>query len=781
MTYRVVGKPIPRIDSAEQATGDSRFGEDWQPKRCLTAHLLLSPHPHARIRHLDLSHARKVPGILAIVSAVDVPGGRYGRLIRDENLFASSRVRYAGERIAAVAAENSDAAREAISLIRVEYEPLPVLLTPDEAMAEGAVLLHEDLENYPAFPGSIRYDNVAARIRVHSGDVKQGFSQADHIIEDTYHTPRVHQGYLEPRAVVAEPAENGITVVRTPTQAAFIVRALTSEILEIPLNAVRVISTHVGGAFGGKSQHMIEAVAVLLSRKTGRPVQLTLTREEDTLTGTPRHAYSMYFRSGAKSNGHLIARQVRLVSNNGAYCLTGPAVLGKSSYTCPGPYRIKHTEVESLLVYTNLPPSGSYRGLGVPQVAFACERHMDRIAHELNIDPLDLRLMNAMEEGDTDPAGTRMKSVSLRETLEQASEAIGWQERGNQDKATGKTPGSEKFRRGYGIACARYPTGGGASGAVVKVNEDGSIAVLAGCSDLGTGAATLIAQVAAEVLGSDTDAVHVRIADTETTPFDAISAGSRTTFNMCHAVRRAAEDARDQLLVQAAGMLETSPEDLEISEGFIAVRGAPRHMVSLAETANAALWSGEGPPTGRGAYRGINPPHEPTNVEGHPEPSRPGPEFSTQMAEVEVNLETGEVQVVKIVSAQDVGFAMNPLTLSGQIEGGIAQGLGFALSEELPHEGGHLLNSSYENMHIPTSLDSVEVVNLIVECADSEGPYGAKGAGEVPLIPTAPAIANAIADAICDPASQNLNCLPLTPESVLKAIQSSAVFAKNRE
>jgi carbon-monoxide dehydrogenase large subunit len=777
MTYRIVGKPVPRLDSAEQVAGDARFGEDWCPEGCLAARLLLSPHPHARIRRLDLDRARKVPGVLAVVSAEDVPEGRYGRMIRDETLFASGRVRFAGERIAAVAALDDDAAREAISRIRVEYEPLPAVLTPEEAMTEGAILLHEDLESYPAFPASIRYGNVAARIRVHSGDVELGFSQADHIIEDSYHTPRVHQGYLEPRAVVAGPSENGITVVRTPTQAAFIVRSLTAEILQIPLNAVRVVCTHVGGAFGGKSQHLIETVAVLLSRETGRSVRLTLTREEDTLTGNPRHAYTMYFRSGVNRDGRLIARQVRLVSNNGAYCLSGPAVLGKSSYTCAGPYQIEHTEIESLLVYTNLPPSGSYRGLGVPQVAFACERHMDRIAHELNIDPLELRLMNAMREGDADPAGTRIQSVSLRETLERASEAIGW--RRDEAAADQHGPGPENIRRGYGIACARYPTGGGASGAVVKVNEDGGIAVLAGCSDLGNGAATLIAQVAAEVLGTEIGAVHVRIADTETTPFDAISAGSRTTFNMCHAVRRAAEDARNQILAQAADMLETSPEDLEIAGGKITVRGAPERSVGLAEAANAAVWSGDGPPTGRGAYRGVNPPHDPANVEGHPEPSRPGPEFATQAAEVEVNMETGEVRVIRIVSAQDVGFAMNPLTLSGQIEGGISQGLGFALAEELPHEGGHLLNAGFENMHVPTSLDSVDVVNLIVECPDTEGPYGAKGAGEVPLVPTAPAVANAIGDAIQDPGNPNLNRLPLTPESVIKAIQSSTTPTRN--
>lgn len=767
MAHRVIGKPIPRLDSGEKVSGEAAFGDDRRPPGCLTARLFLSPHPHARIRRLDLSTARRVPGVRAVVSAEDVPRVRYGRLVRDETLFADGRVRYVGERVAAVAAEDEEAAQEAISRIRVEYEPLPAVFTPEEAMGEGAVLLHEELASYGAFPGSVRYGNVAARIRVHSGDMDAGFRQAGYVFEDAYETPRVHQGYLEPRAALAEPTEGGVTIVWTPTQAAFVVRALTAEILGLPMNALRVVSTHVGGAFGGKSQHLIEAVSILLSRRTGRSVRLALTREEDTLTGNPRHPYSMRFRTGVARDGRLLARQVRIVSNNGAYCLSGPAVLGKSACTCTGPYRIPHVEVESLLVYTNLPPSGSYRGLGVPQVAFACERHMDHIAYELGMDPLDLRLMNAFREGDPDPAGTRLQSVSLRETLERASAAAGWRGRPRRQSPNGA------LRRGWGLACVRYPTGGGSSGAVVKVNEDGGVTVLAGCADLGTGAATLAAQVAAEVLGVGTGAVLVRIADTETTPFDAIAGGSRTTFNMCHAVRRAAEDARAQLFAQAARMLETSPEDLEILEGRIAVRGAPSRSLRLAQAASAAVSAGEGPPTGRGAYRGLNPPHEAANVEGHPEPSRPGPEFSTQVAEVEVDMETGETRVVRVVSAQDVGFAMNPLTLSGQIEGGIAQGLGWAVAEELPHSGGRLLDAGYENMHVPTSLDSTEVVNLILECADVEGPFGAKGAGEIPLIPAAPAVANAIADAIGDPKNPHLNRLPITPERVLRAIRSA--------
>ncbi|MEE9274024.1 MAG: xanthine dehydrogenase family protein molybdopterin-binding subunit, partial [bacterium] len=659
---RLVGKPFPRLDSAEKVAGAAAFGDDVRPPGCLTARLLLSPHPHARILKIDVSRALRVPGVRAVLTARDLPSVRYGRLVRDETLFATDRVRYAGERVAAAAAEDAEAAEEAIRRIRVEYAPLPAVFTPEEAMAEGAPILHEDLPAYRAFPNIIRYGNVATEIRIRAGEAERGFDGADLVFEDEYDTPRVHQGYLEPRAMVAEPAPGGATLVRTPTQAAFTVRAIMADILDLPLHKLRVVSTHVGGAFGGKSQHLLEAVAVALSRRTGRPVRLTLTREEDMRTGNPRHPYGMRIRTGLTRDGRLLAREVRILSNNGAYCMGGPLVLGKSTYTCTGPYRIPHVRVDGLLVYTNLPPSGSYRGLGVPQVAFACERHMDRIAHEIGMDPLELRLRNAVEEDDLDPAGVRLRSVSLRETLERAAGEAGWR---NRPRASGRSAGDGRRVRGFGMACVRYPTGGGASGAVVKVDEEGGVVVLAGCSDLGTGTATVLGQVAAEVLGAEMGDVRLQIADTETTPFDAITGASRTIFNMCHAVRRAAEDAREQLLAQAARMLETDPGDLEVLPGRIGVRSAPGRSLPLAEVAYAATWDGAGPLTGRGAYRGENPPYAAENVEGHPEPSRPGPEFATHVAEVEVDRGTGEVRVLRIVSAQDVGFAMNPLSLAG--------------------------------------------------------------------------------------------------------------------
>jgi len=578
--YRWVGKGLPRLDGAEKASGDALFGDDPRPPGCLTARLLLSTVPHARIRRLDVSRALRVPGVAAVATAESAAPVRYGRAVADETLFAREKVRFVGERVAAVAAETDAAAEEAVRRIRVEYEPLPAVFTPAEALADGAPRIHEALSSYSAFPGNIRWGNVATEVRVRNGDVEEGFARADRIFEDIYHTPRVHQAYLEPRAAVAEPTPGGVTVY-TPTQAAFLVRAVIADVLGLSHNAVRVVCTHVGGGFGGKSHHLIETVPALLCRMTGRPVRLCLSREEDTLTGNPRHAFELRYKTGVARDGRILAREVRLLANNGAYTLSGSGVVAKACVLAPGPYRIPHLKVDGLLVYTNLSPSGSFRGLGGAQPVFACERHMDRIAHELGIDPLALRLANAVGEGDLDPAGVRLNAVSLRETLERAAERAGWAGRRRPAGRGAGGNGSGRIRRGFGIACAIYPTGGRPSGAWVKVNEDGGLAVFAGCSDLGTGTGTVLAQIAAEVLGADPAGVRVTLADTETTPLDAITAASRSVFNAGQAVRLAAEDARAQLLDHAARMLEAAPEDLEVLPGRIALRGAPSRSVSL--------------------------------------------------------------------------------------------------------------------------------------------------------------------------------------------------------
>ena len=743
-----VGARVPRLDGAEKVTGEALFGADVRLPGMLAARLLLSPHPHARILRVDAGKARRLPGVKAVLTAKEAPAGRFGRFVKDESLFASDRVRFAGERVAAVAAVDEETAAEALSLIRVDYEPLPALLGAEEAMAEGALLLHPYLASYGAFPGNVRFGNVPCRIRIKSGGAEEALARAPHVFEDEFETQPVHQGYLEPRACAVKPEAGGRFTVWTPTQGVFAVRASLADALGIGLSRLRVIGTHVGGAFGGKQAHMLEAVALLLAGRAGRPVRIVLSREEETRTGNPRHPLRIRLETGVGADGLLLARRARIVADTGAYTTTGPNVLGKASYTVVGPYRVPNVSVEALLVYTNHVPSGSFRGLGVPQAAFASEVQMDRIARALGMDPIELRLRNAFREGDRDATGNRLYGVGLTATIQRAARAADWERR---------------ERRPY----EGYPTGGGPSGATIRANEDGSFHLAVGSVDLGTGAATLVAQVAAQELGVPMGRLVVTNADTDTTPFDLTAGGSRTTFNIAHAMRNAAGDLKRQVLEEAAGALEASPEDLEFAEGFARVKAEPGRRVSLKEAIARSHKQGQGPLIGRGSHTGRNPAHDPSTVEGHPEPARPAPEFATQIAHVRVNPETGEVEVLRLVNAQDVGFAINPLQLEGQMEGGAVQGLGYALSEDLPREGGRVSAPGLEHMLMPTSLDVGAVESLIVEEPAFDGPYGAKGAGETPIIPTAAAVANAVADAVGEPVRE----LPLTPERVLRAVR----------
>jgi len=413
-----------------------------------------------------------------------------------------------------------------------------------------------------------------------------------------------------------------------------------------------------------------------------------------------------------------------------------------------------NVSIEAKLAYTNNLPSGSVRGLGAPQAAYAAEVQLDRIARELGMDPIELRLRNSFQNGDFDSVGAKMYSVSLDTTLHNAARAVNWQERK-------KTPWE-----GFGVACSRFPTGGGPSGATIRANEDGTLVVAVGGSDLGTGSNTVVAQVAAAEMGMDISRVSVISADTDATPYDRITGGSRTTYNVGHAVRLAAEDMKEQLLREAADSLEASPEDLEFASGSIRAKADPSRGLTLQETVSHAYNKGEGPPIGRGTFRGLNPAHDPTTVEGHPEPARAAPQFATQIAHVRVDPDTGEVEVLRLVCVQDVGFAFNPLQLEGQIEGGVVQGQGYAISEEMILDGGAVAAPGLEHMLMPTALDIGEVESHIVEVGAEDGPYGAKGAGETPIVATAAAIANAVAEAtgafVCE--------LPVTPERILRAM-----------
>jgi carbon-monoxide dehydrogenase large subunit len=750
-----IGARIPRIDGPEKVTGEARFAADMGLPGSLSGRMLLSPHPHALIRRIDTRRARALPGVVAVVTDADVPPVRLGQYVFDETLFARGRVRYAGERVAAVAAVDEERAEEALSLIRVEYEELPAVFGPEEALAEGAPLIHPDLDSYKVFPGNIRERNNPCLIRVRRSDPEAALARADRVFEDTYETQHMHPGYLEPRACLVDPEPGGSFTVWTPTQSVFGIRALIASALGISLSKLRIVCTHVGGGFGGKIFHLLEVVCVLLASKAGRPVRMVLGREEDTLTSYPRHPFRVHIETGVSAAGELLVRRARIVGDTGAYTKSGPNVLGRTTYCVTGPYRMDHLSIEARLAYTNNIPSGSVRGLGAPQAAFACEVQLDRIARALEMDPLEFRLKNAFRDGDLDYVGAKMYAVGMEETLRKAAGAIGWAGR------------KKKPMEGFGIACSRFPTGGGPSGATLRANEDGTLIVAVGGSDLGTGSDTIVAQVAATEMGVDISEVSVISADTGATPYDRITGGSRTTYNVGHAVRLAASDMKEQLLLEASEMIEVAPEDLEYSGEGIRAKADPGRWVSLKELVARAYTQGAGPPIGRGTFRGRNPAHDPATVEGHPEPARTAPQFATQIAHVRVNPDTGEVEVLRLVNAQDVGFAFNPLQLEGQMEGGVVQDLGYALSEELCLENGLLPAPGLENMLMPTSMDIGLLESLIVENGAADGPYGAKGAGESPIVATAAAIVNAIADAtgafVC--------ALPVTPERVLRAMQ----------
>ncbi len=749
-----VGTRVPRIDGAEKAVGEARFGADMALSGMLAVRILLSPHSHALIKKIDTRRARALPGVMAVVTSEDTPDVRLGRFVYDETLFARGRVRYRGERVAAVAAVDEETAEEALSLIRVAYEELPAVFDPEEALSDGAPLVHPDLESYKAFPGNIRFGNVPCLIRVHSGDAEAALARAAHVFEDTYQTPRMHAGYLEPRACLAEPGSGGRITVWTPTQAAFGVRASIAAALGVSLSRLRVVCTHVGGGFGGKTTQLLEPVAALLAAKAGRPVRMVLDREEDTVTSHPRHPFRVRLETGVSADGEILARRAEILGDTGAYTTSGPNVLGRTTYAVTGPYRMAHVSIEAKLAYTNNMPCGSVRGLGAPQAAYAAEGQLDRIARELGMDPIELRLRNAFQNGDLDSVGAKMYAVSLETTLRKAARAVGWKDRT-------KTPWE-----GYGVACSRFPTGGGPSGATIRANEDGTLVVAVGGSDLGTGSNTVVAQVAAAEMGVDISRVSVISADTDSTPYDRITGGSRTTYNVGHAVRLAAEDMKEQLLREAADALEAAPEDLEFAGGGICAKADPGRGLTLQETVSRAYNQGEGPPIGRGTFRGLNPAHDPSTVEGHPEPARAANQYATQIAHVRVDPDTGEVEVLRLVCVQDVGFAFNPLQLEGQIEGGVVQGQGYAISEEMILDGGAVAAPGLEHMLMPTAMDVGEVESHIVEVGAEDGPYGAKGAGETPIVATAAAIANAVAEAtgafVCE--------LPVTPERVLRAM-----------
>ncbi len=766
-TPTVVGTRARRLDADDKVTGRARYATDLRLPGMLVGKIVRSDRPHARIVRIDTAAAEALPGVEAVATAADA-AGRFGEIVKDQTVFAVDRVRYVGEPVAAVAAEGEGVADLAMRLIEVEYEDLPAVLDPVEALAPDAPLVHDDVAALAGPDALIRWGNVCSQVVLERGDVADAFARADRVVEGTYAAHSVHQTPMEPRAAVAEVDARGRLTVHASTQHPFGVRHQLHEGLGLPYADIRVVTETVGGGFGAKLEANVEMYAAVLARKTGRPVRLVNSREEDLASGNPRHPMTIHLRSAVAADGTILGREAKTVMDAGAYAIGSPLLAGVAAMLAVGPYRIPHLKVEVLAVHTNKMPFGAFRGPTGPQTVFAVESHTDAIARALGMDRLDLRLKNAFDEGDTGHSGQRLEGVGLKETITRAAEAIGW-------GAAGR-PSAPGLRRGKGLACAWWLTTAGASGCGVQMNEDGSVVVQTGAAETGTGAVMVgVAQVVAEELGVGPEQVRLVWGDTDATPLDAGAQGSRTLFNAGNAARRAAREVRDELLRRAAALLEAAEADLEVRDGTVRVRGVPDRGVTYADLMGGQMWA-SGPVLGRGSFLAEATPYAPESFKGSVFPYFNAPSFHCHAAEVEVDPETGRTRVVDFVVAQDVGFAVNPTYVEGQMQGGAVQGIGYALTEELVIEDGRLLNPNLALYKLPTTLEAPSVRTIIVEHPAAAGPHGAKGVGEPPVVVSPAAVAAALADAIGVP----IRTTPFTPERVLRAIRGGEAAAAPR-
>jgi putative selenate reductase molybdopterin-binding subunit len=764
-SHNVVGQPVARIDAMEKVTGRAPYANDVQLPGMLYGAVLRSSLAHARITRLDVSAARALPGVAAALTQRDMPQTRFGAFVQDETALADGVVRYVGEGIAAVIAASEEVARRALELIEVDLDPLPVVVDPEEAMAEGAPQLHPDTER-----------NVAAHNRVVGGDVELGFAEADHVFEDRFETSRQCHVCLEPHSVVADWDASGRVTLWMSSQSTFFDRAGLMGIFGLPANKIRVICPYLGGGFGSKSEpHSIYIVAMVASRLTGRPVKLFHARDEEFTSSRTRHPEIIYLRTGVKRDGTITARQARVILNNGAYTSYGPGVSLTQSMLGGAVYKIPHYRYDGYTVYTNTPIGGAFRGFGSPQFTFAAEVHTDMLAERLGMDPIEFRLRNLSEPGDVAVSGPRLTTCGVRECLTKAVEAIGWADKHGR---RGGRRGVEGRRRGVGIACGTHFTSGkfhpnlnaDFCAASVKVNPDGSVTLLIGAVEMGTGAATTaVAQICAEELGVGIGDVEVITSDSETIPADFGTYGSRVTTLAGNAVRMACQQVREQLLHFAAEALDVDPDRLTLGGGRVHSLDDPAKALSLSDVALSAMFRDR---DGRQimAMAHYDAPCDLPDPETGIGDFAQSYSFGVHAVEVEVDNATGHVRVVNFVAATDCGNLINPALAETQVEGGVAQGLGYALMEDLVCDSdGQVLNPRLSGYRIPSATEMPPITALWVETDDPRGPYGAKGLGEMGLVPTAAAVSNAIYDAV----DVRMQRIPMTPERVLAAIEDA--------
>jgi len=771
-----VGARTPLLEADAIVTGCARFTTDLYRPGMLHARLRYSDHPRARVLKVDTSRARAMPGVVAVVTAAEAPpefNQRVGLSVRDRRLLVEGTVRCVNDVLAVVAAEDEATAQAAADAIEVEYEVLPPVLTFAEAIAPGAPLVHEDKPGYetadyiqPFF--SPAPDNVATRLRLEVGDVEAARRASATVVAGTFATQRVEHFSMEPHAALAEWDEvGGRLTVWCSTGKPFRFLNQLAPLMGLPMSRVRIVTPHVGGDFGGKGQLALEPYVALLARLTGRPVKGVYTRMEEFVASSHKTAFEIELELGFAADGRLLFLRGDLRSDTGAYDTYASMVQIHGAAHLTGPYRVPNVLITGTVVYTNNVSSGSFRGFGSPQVSFARESLVDEAARQLGIDPIELRLRNAWRPGDVTATGQVLDpgriGVSIADTLEAA--------RGVVEELSASAPEAGRLRRGIGVASGHQGIGGGIwAGAdvgtvIVKANFDGSMAVNVGVGDVGQGASTALAQIVAEELRLPLDQLVVNPErDTDLAPYDGGASASRQLFVTGSAAQAAGALMRARLLEIAGQILEVAPEDLVLEDGAVHVRGYPDRRLGLGEIVRHSLQRlGEQPiAVGRFASPVVR---LDANLRGAPFQAF---DYVTTVAEVEVDVETGVVRTTRLATIQDVGRAINPMIVEGQMEGGAVQGLGFALLEEVVLEDGYVVNPHAFDYRLPRFPDAPSLKNVILEHPNPRGPYGAKATGEAPLIPVAAAIANAIRDAV----GVRMHRLPMSGEAVLERLSA---------
>jgi putative selenate reductase molybdopterin-binding subunit len=780
--WQVVGKPEIKVDAVKLAQGKPAFAADIEPRALLHAKVLHSPHAHARIKRIDASKARALPGVAAVLTWQDIPRVVYSTAGQSDPIpgpldcfSLDNKARFVGDRVAFVAAETPEIAEKALGLIEVEYEILPAILDMRESMKEGAIQIHDQPE-YVNFADSDPTRNLAAHIRIDIGDVEKGFAEADEIFEAEYEVPKVQQAHIEPHVCVTFWDEDDRLVIRTSTQVPFHVRRMLAPVLGLPIKRIRVIKPRIGGGFGGKQEVLMEDVAAHLTIATRRPVIYEYTREEEFIAARSRHPMRIRMKTGVKRDGTITANSMYALSDtgaNGAHALTVTGNTGHKSmalYVGDGEYRKSpNIRFYADIVYTNTPPAGAFRGYGVPQGYWPLDRHLEKIARKMGFDPLVFRLKNTIRPGEYHPFSTAwnegreprpeiIHTVGLEQCVAQGKAAIGWDDKfGNEEWRIRQIGNLPHKRKGIGVALVMQGTAipyldmGGAS---IKMNDDGSFNLLVGATDLGTGSDTVLAQMAAEVLGVPIEDMITYSSDTDFTPFDKGAYASSTTYISGTAAVNAAKIVAEKIQKRAAAMFGSNIEYSSIRLFERAAHAPDGRSIPLSEIALESLH--------RSNQEQI------MGVASYVSPSSPPP-FAAQFAEVTVDTETGQVTVDKLVMAVDSGIIINPQTASGQIEGGMTQALGYAVCEEMVYdEKGQAREKDFRDYHIFQADEMPELETIFVETFEPTHPFGVKAVAEIPLDGVAPAVGNAVRDAL----GVDVDVNPVTPERVWRALKA---------